>query len=81
MDMTFTMADGQYDLWSAGKKHMVYWNIAELSKKKCIFGDQGVATSFAACTADDQGNCYAGGANSLIYVWSRNSLKTTIGVH
>lgn len=53
MDMTFTCAEGSYDLWSAGKKHMVYWDINELKKKKCIYGESGVATSFAACTADD----------------------------
>jgi len=79
-DMAFNMAEGQYDLWSAGMKHMTYWNIAEMKKKKCVFGEN-PRTSFAACTADDQGNCYAGGSNSLIYVWCKNSLKTTIGVH
>ena len=79
-DMCFNMAEGQYDLWTGGKKHMYYWDINSYKKNRCIFGDQ-PSTSFAAITADDQGNCYAGGANSLIYVWSRSSLKTTIGVH
>ena len=38
-------------------------------------------TSFACCTADDQGRCYAGGANALIYVWAGNSCQKTLGFH
>jgi hypothetical protein len=38
-DITFNMAEGRYDLWTGGKKHMYYWNIAEGGKKRCIFGD------------------------------------------
>jgi len=36
-------------------------------------------TSFACVTADDQGNCYAGAANSLVYVWNGNSCKKAVG--
>jgi WD40 repeat protein len=34
-------------------------------------------TSFSCVTYDDQGVCYAGGANGSIYVWNGNTLTTT----
>ena len=59
---------------------MVYWNFAEQKKKKCIFGDN-PTTNFACTTTDDQGICYAGGSNSLIYVWNGNNCKQTHSCH
>lgn len=80
-DLTFSNKEGDYGLWSAGAKHMSYWDIAEGKGRKCIFGQAGTQTSFACATADDQGNCYTGGANSLIYVWAGKTLRKTCGVH
>ena len=79
-DMCMTKQEGCYNFWSGGKKHMCFWNKDEQKKKKCIFGENAM-TNFACTTADDQGNCYAGGSNALIYVWNGNSCKQTHGCH
>jgi hypothetical protein len=79
-DICFSKQDGDISCWSAGKKHFFYWNLASLQKKKGIFSGKEM-TNFACCTADDQGNCYAGGTNALIYVWAGNSCKKTFGFH
>jgi hypothetical protein len=79
-DITFSKKAGDVCCWSAGKKHFVYWDGAGLQKKKGVFGGNEM-TSFACCTADDQGRCYAGGANALIYVWAGNSCQKTLGFH
>ena len=79
-DMCFTKQDNQYNFWSGGKKHMVYWDFAEQKKRKCIFGSND-PTNFACVTTDDQGNCYAGGSNALIYVWNGNNCKQTHSCH
>ena len=60
---------------------MMHWDISEGKGRRCVFGQAGTQTSFACATADDQGNCYTGGANSLIYVWAGKSLRRTCGVH
>lgn len=59
---------------------MVYWDFAEQKKRKCIFGSND-STNFACVTTDDQGNCYAGGSNALIYVWNGNNCKQTHSCH
>lgn len=74
-DLAFTKKDGDVACWSGGVKHFAYWNLANMKKKKGVFGTGNEATSFACVTADDKGNCYAGGANALIYVWTGNSCK------
>lgn len=59
---------------------MVYWNTAELKKKKGLWSGK-EPTSFACVTADDTGLCYAGATNSLIYVYSGNACKKAVGFH
>jgi WD40 repeat protein len=68
LDMAFSKKEGDISCWSAGVKHFAYWNLDNMKKKKGIFGTKEM-TSFACCTTDVLGNCYAGGANALIYVW------------
>jgi WD40 repeat protein len=80
-DMCFSNADGCYDVWTAGVKHLGFWcKERNYDKKNGIFGDKD-RTSFSCITADDQGCAYAGGANSGIYVWNGNSCKTIYTVH
>ena len=79
-DMAFTKEDGKVKCWSAGKKHLAYWDTEKGKKKKGIFGSN-PQTSFASVTTDDQGRAFAGGANSLIYVWNGNSCVKTLGFH
>lgn len=38
-------------------------------------------TSFACVAFDDNGVCYTGGCNSLIYVWNGRDLSSTIAAH
>jgi WD40 repeat protein len=40
-----------------------------------------VQPSFACVAYDDQGVCYTGGSDSLIYVWGGRSLKQTLSFH
>ena len=55
---------------TAGKKHLYLWDCdAGGDKKKGLFGSFEM-TSFACCTWDMNGNVYAGGSNSKIYVFS-----------
>lgn len=79
-DLAFSKQAGDVSCWSGGVKHFAYWNLANMKKKKGVFSGN-EATSFACVTADDKGNCYAGGANALIYVWTGNSCKQTLGCH
>ena len=51
-------------------KHIKFWNPETHESNKGIFGGAGEATSFACAAYGDDGTCYTGGANSLIYVWS-----------
>ena len=52
-DMCFSNADGNYDVWTAGVKHLGYWNKENgYEKKNGIFGDKD-RTSFSCITADD----------------------------
>ena len=78
-DICFTQEDGKYDVFSAGKKHYMHWR-EDQKNKKGIFGSN-PRTSFACICADDQGNTYSGGSNSLIYVWNGNSIKQTLNCH
>ena len=78
-DITFSK-DGQNNVWTAGKKHLKFWNKGALSYKKGIFGKQ-PRTSFACITSDDKGSAFAGAANSLIYQWQGNSIKKTFCPH
>lgn len=80
-DMTFTKAEGAYDLWSAGKKHFCHWSIDERKKRKGIYQDNGPQSSMCSCAADNTGKCYSGAANSGIYVWEGRSLLSVAYLH
>lgn len=80
MDLAFTKQPGVIACWSVGVKHIAYWNPEKGKKKKGIFSGNPM-TSFAAVTADDEGNAYAGASNSLIYKWAGNSCKGTWDLH
>jgi hypothetical protein len=80
-DICFSARDGEKKFVTAGIKHIKFWDAQPLSGKKGIFGGAAEATSFACAAFDDQGVCYAGGANGLIYVWQGSGLKTTISPH
>lgn len=54
--------------WAVGVKHISFWDPNNGKKKKGIFGKND-RTSFCAADADDQGRCFAGAANSGLYVW------------
>ena len=81
-DLVFDQRPGSCCVWSGGQKHFMHWDVPNLKKKKGIFYGSGFdATSFPCLTADDQGNCYAGGANALIYIFNGNTPKKTLGFH
>ena len=80
MGISFTNAPGSYDFWTAGKDHMMYWDFNAKKGKNCVFG-KGEQTSFGCCTSDINGTCYAGGANSKIYLWKGNAFVSTLNKH
>lgn len=73
-DLTFSKKPGHIACWSGGKKHIAYWDAEKGKKQKGLFSGKEM-TSFAAVTCDDKGTCFAGAANSLIYVWNGRSCK------
>lgn len=78
-DLSFnTKSGGDVRCCSVGKNHIKFWNPSDKSVEKGIFGDASLATSFACCTYDSDGLCYAGATNSEIYVWEGRNLKTTV---
>lgn len=80
-DICFSRKEGSPPaVFTAGKKHFAYWDSEAGRKKKGLFGDN-PRTSFACVTADDAGQAFAGGGNSLIYVFAGNTCKTTLGFH
>lgn len=80
-DLSFTKADGAYDLWSAGVKHFAHWNIEKRERKKGIYGGKSGQTSHACVTACDQGRAYSGGSNSKVHVWEGRSLIEVLEIH
>lgn len=72
-DIVFSQQEGNNNFVTAGSKHIKFWDSSTLEGKKGLFGEGNEATSFACAASDDQGNFYAGGANSLIYVWAERS--------
>ena len=72
-DLAFA-GDGSGQVWSAGVKAMMLFKFQESSQKKVLLNGHD-STSYACVTADDQGQAYAGAANSLIYVVAGNSTK------
>ena len=55
-DLAFSKDASKHVLWSAGVKHLVFWDPdadASRKKKKGIHGEKGPQTSHAAVTADD----------------------------
>ena len=76
MDLCFSKQPGSYAAWSVGPKGGLFWDNSD--KKKLAFGKFD-RIGFACCTSDDQGNMYAGAANSLIYVYGGNQPRKAIG--
>lgn len=72
-DMSFCKG-GSMKLWSAGVKHLNFYDLNAHKKKKGIFGDH-PRVSFACITADDKGTAYSGGTNAKVYVWGGNTCK------
>ena len=79
-DMTFTKQEGQIKVWSSGPKGCFFFYSAAGKTTKCLFLKAGI-TGFACITSDDQGNAFAGAANSLIYKIAGNSTKETYSFH
>jgi WD40 repeat protein len=79
-DMTFTKQEGKIKVWSSGPKGCFFMDADAGKKKKCLFG-KADRTGFACITSDDQGNAFAGAANSLIYKIAGNSTKDTFSFH
>lgn len=72
-DICFSAAPGDNSFVTAGAKHVKFWD-ESCTGKGGVFGSAGEITSFACAAYDDQGTCYTGGANGLIYVWKGSSL-------
>jgi WD40 repeat protein len=81
-DICFSNKPGDNTFATAGAKHIKFWNPNTMSSQKGIFGSKGEMTSFACVAYDNNGQCYTGGANSIIYVWDGvKDLVNTIKAH
>jgi len=58
----------------------MYWDPAAMKKKKGLFGNH-QRTGFGCVCADENGNAYAGAANSGIYVWKGNTCANALYLH
>ena len=69
---------------TAGTKHIYFWDADAngLDKKKGIYNGNPM-TSFSAVAFGDDGHCYTGGANSLVYKWDveKRTCTGTIQAH
>ena len=80
-DLAFSARPGDNSFATVGSKHIKFWSPSPIKGNKGIFGTAGEMTSFACAAWDDQGVLYAGGANSLIYVWADGKCTGTIKAH
>lgn len=67
-DVAFSNEAGSKEFATGGAKHIYFWDAATGSKKKGLFGSN-EQTSFSCVQWDNQGRLFAGGANSMIYVF------------
>ena len=68
---------------TAGSKHIEFWDAdaPDLDKKGGIYNGNKM-TSFSCCVWDDQGICWSGGSNSLVYKWGKDRMCAgTINAH
>lgn len=77
-DIAFSAVPGDTSFVTVGAKHIKFWDANTLESKRGIFGTNGEQTSFSCAAYDDQGFAYTGGSNGSIYIWSGNTLKTTV---
>ena len=66
LEMKFDGAEGSTRFCTVGRKHVAFWNHADHSKEKGIFGSF-KRTSFSCVAWDDQGATFCGGANGMLY--------------
>lgn len=67
-DVAFTGKPGDYDLMTAGKKHLYFWDHEKQMKKRGIAGSHGII-SHQVCCWDTEGVAYSGAADGKIFVW------------
>ena len=79
-DICFSEKPGDLKFATAGSKHIKFWDPTQMKGDKGLFGKT-EQTSFACVAYDNNGVCYTGGCNSLIYVWPDRNASTTIAAH
>mmetsp|Transcript_42835 Transcript_42835/g.50228 ORF Transcript_42835/g.50228 Transcript_42835/m.50228 type:complete len:569 (+) Transcript_42835:31-1737(+) len=79
--MAWSLKAGDCIVATAGEKHFAIWDTGNFKKKKGIYGSNGKPTSHCCVAWDDAGLAYTGGANSCIYIWEGQNLKSTYDVH
>jgi len=80
-DVCFSEKPGDNTFATVGSKHIKFWSPDPLKGDKGLFGGKGEQTSFACVAWDNQGTCYSGAVNSMIYVWKGRDLQSTISAH
>jgi WD40 repeat protein len=80
-DICFSAKPGDNTFATAGSKHIKFWYPDQLKGEKGLFSGKGEMTSFACVAYDNNGVCYTGGCNSMIYVWNGRELSSTIKAH
>eukprot|EP01022_Parablepharisma_sp_SALTPOND_P026492 TRINITY_DN641_c0_g1_i1.p1 TRINITY_DN641_c0_g1~~TRINITY_DN641_c0_g1_i1.p1 ORF type:complete len:759 (-),score=97.78 TRINITY_DN641_c0_g1_i1:138-2414(-) len=77
-DLGWSKAPGQLIFSTCGKRHI---NFFDFNEKKSSKGYGHGAQTFTCLTYDENGNCYAGGLDGKIYVFTGNSVSKKIPAH
>lgn len=80
-DMAFDKTSNRF--CTAGSKHIEFGDadVANFDSRRGIFGNTKM-TSFSCCVWDDEGICWTGASNSLIYKWGKDrTCEGTIDAH
>lgn len=80
-DICFSQKPGDNTFATAGSKHIKFWYPEQLKGEKGLFSGKAEMTSFACVAYDNNGVCYTGGCNAMIYVWNGRELSSTIKAH
>lgn len=80
-DICFSAKQGDLTFATAGQKHIKFWDKNLDGKRGTTGNTSGVQPSYACVAFDDEGTCFTGGSDSLIYVWGGRTMKQTLAFH
>ncbi len=80
-DACFSAQPGSTSFVTVGVKHIKFWDVSTKKVQKGLFKGKGDPTSFSCAAFDNDGVCYTGGCNAMIYIWKGRDLEKTVKAH